>query len=402
MRAARADPEGRHAVIMRQYSAKTFFRNTPNEFLRQYFQRAGIDLDLEWRRLHETDVVHVFTAMERQPEALRSASDRDFRLINDLACEKGIQSILQHAAFTNGDWSKQFAAMGSHYERAMWTFLHEPTVFRIAGTFHEMDRRAAWRRRFVGQRLEIRTDEKASAVFKKRLQLFFRNQGRGRFCHIDYYVRSDPERHCFFAYPEDYASTELGFDDNGRFLQRSRRPAFEIIFVYRPEEGVLELSGRGRKEQIEQLMRIFCTTILNLVDLPADDGLAPFDLEVLKDRTFPFPTDPADRVAAVNLRMLRFELPPPGGRRITVAATTNSCGPRTLHDLVDAAIDSARLPLTKLQVSQAKLQLVFAPADDERPRSLTFEVTYPDRCTLKDDPCDQVAKKYLRRWGIAS
>jgi len=397
-----ADPEGRHAVIMRQYSAKTFLRNTPNELLQQYFQRAGVDLNLEWRRLYETDIIHIFAALERQPEAVRSASDRDFRLINELACQRGVHSILHQAAFSSGDWSDRFAAMGGHYERAMWTFLHEPMVFGIAGTFHEMDRRSAWRRRFVGQRLEVRTDEKASAIFKKKLQLFFRHQGRGRFCHIDYYVRLEPERHCFFAYPEDYADTELGFDDAGHLLQRSRRPAFEMIFVYRPEEGVLELSGRGRKEQIEQLMRIFATTILNLVDLPADNGCVPFDLEVLKDRTFPFPTDPADRVAAVNLRSLRFELPPPGGRRIIVAANSNGCGPRTLHDLVDAAIDKARLPLTQLQVSQARLQLVFAPTDDQRPRTLTFEVTYPDRCTLRDDPCDQVAKKYLRRWGIAS
>jgi hypothetical protein len=387
--------------MTRQYSAKTFLRNTPNDILRQYFEQRQIDLKLEWVRLHETEVNPIFLALEELPERTRSEVDSDFRIINELACDDGVQAILEEAAFWGRDWAEQFASMRNHYERAFWTFLNEPRRFHVAGCFHEMDRLGGWRRRFVGRRLEAQDDEDALAELERRVRLFYRRQGRGRFCHVDYYERRDPERHCYFAYPEDYASTDVGYDENGHFLHRPRRSAFEVIFVYRPEEGVLELHAKGNKRQNAELAEIFCTTILGLVELPDENDRVPFDLTALKNPDFPFTTDPADRIAAVHVRQLRFDLPEPTRGRLTVSAHASDHRPRALRDLVDRAIDRAQMPLDALHVSQAKLRLVFAPRNGERPKTLTFEVTYPDRCTLKDDPHDQIAKKCLRQWGIA-
>jgi len=42
------------------------------------------------------------------------------------------------------------------------------------------------------------------------LREFYRSQGRGRFCHVDYYLRLEPERHCYFAYPEDAVVNNWG------------------------------------------------------------------------------------------------------------------------------------------------------------------------------------------------
>lgn len=391
--------------MARQYSAKTFFRNVPNILLQQYFQSRHIDLDLEWVRLHETDVDPIFLALEQIPEGMRSAIDSDFRMINDLACEAGTLALLEEAAFWGRDRSEQFAGMKTAYERAFWTFLNEPARFRVAGNFHEMDRRGGWRRCFVGHRLETGTDEENLRALEKKLRFFYRRQGRGRFCHVDFYQRRNPERYCYFAYPEDYASTEVGFDDDGRFQHRTHRPAFENIFVYRPEEGVLELTARGNKAQIEQLQEIFCTAILGLVELPDDNGRMPYDLAVLKNRYFPFAADPKDRVAHVEVRQLRLDLPfdrlKGARRRITLTASSLPEASNALHRLVDEAINKENVGLGEALISQAKLRFTFAPVDGERPKTLTFEVTYPDRCTLKDDPHDQIAKKYLKEWGIA-
>lgn len=385
----------------RQYSAKTFLRNVPNDLLKHYFESRCIDLGLEWVRLDETEVNPVFVALEALPATTRSQVDTDFALIHEMACEDGVQVILEEARNWGGDWAEQFAGMRNHYERALWTFLHEPRRFHVAGRFHEMDRFGGWRHRFVGRRLETQDDEETLVAFEKRLQLLYRRQGRGRFCHIDYYERRDPERHCYFAYPEDYASTDVGYDESGRFHHRPRRSAFEVIFVYRPEEGVLELHAKGDKRQNAELAEIFCTTILGLVELPAENARVPFDLTVLKNRDFPFTTDPRDRVAAVHVRQLRFDLPEPTPGRITVSSHASNRSPCALHDLLDEAINQARVSVETMHVSLAKLRFVFAPHNGERPKTLTFEVTYPDRCTLKDDPLDQIAKKYLREWGIA-
>lgn len=384
----------------RHYSARTFLRNTPNRLLREYFEQRRIELPppFAWNMIHETDAERILCfALEKLPVSTRSAVDGDFRQVYALACKRGVLSILEEAGRRGLNLAEQFASLRNHYARAMWTLLNDPDCFRLAGTLHEMDCCGGWRRRFVGRRLEVSCDRKVLALFESKVQLFYRRQGRGRFCHVDSYQRSDPDRYCFFVFPEDYASTELGFGRDGEFLQRTRRPAFELIFVYRPEEGVLELAGEGKVAQVEQLMRMFCTTVLGLLDLPPN-GVVPFDLTVLKDRTFPFATEPADGVSAVHVRLLRFDLGG-GARRITVAASAGPQAPHAVYDLVDETVRKSRLNLQEMHVSQARLQFVFA--NGIGPKSLTFDVTYPDRCTLRDDPCDQIAKRCLKRWGIA-
>lgn len=385
----------------RQYSARTFLRNVPNCLLQKYFEAHGLDIGVSWTVVSETEVEGLFGIMEQFPEEKRSRIDSDFRMINELACERGTLAILEEAGFRGDDLATRFERMKNAYERAFWTFLNEPDCFQMAGCFHEMDRQGGWRRRCVGYHIEAKHDHGALRTFEEELQMVYRRQGRGRFCHVDYYCRQNPERHCYFAYPEDYANTDMGYDEHGQFQRRARRSALEIIFLYRPADGMLDLRGKGNRKQIAEIQKTFGEHILGMEQLPDERERPPYDLEVLKDESFPFSTDPQDRVAAVHVRQLRLCLPGPLKRRITVSAESSRQAPQALHDLLNEAINKTRVPLSQLRVAHAKLRLTFAPEDGERPKTLTFEVAYPDRCTLKDDPHDQVAKKYLQRWGIA-
>jgi len=60
------------------------------------------------------------------------------------------------------------------------------------------------------------------------------------------------------------------------------------------------------------------------------------------------------------------------------------------------------IPLDKTVITRAKIQIQFAGRDGKKGKSLTFEISSPNRCTLKDDPLDQIAKKYLEKWGFVS
>lgn len=388
----------------RQYSAKTFLRNTPNELLKQYFERRKIDLGFDWSNAHETDVEPLFVAFEKLDDGTHSEIDADFRMVYELACEDGVLQIVEQATLWDHDFSAGFHDMRNAYERAFWTFLHEPMVFRTAGRFHEMDRYGGWHRRFVGHRLEARTDEAAVRAFASKLRLFYRKQGRGKHCHVDYYLRQDPQRHCYFAYPEDYANAEIGYDAAGRFQQRARRSAFEIIFVYRPEEGTIEVHARGGNRDLIQLETIFCTNILGLVELPDDSGRVPYDLSVLNELDFAFPVDPALGVNGVELRALRYDLPQDSktgaGRRLLLSVSSRRSAGDALQRMRADAL-SATLRPGDLFPSLARMRMTFRPQNGHRTKALTFEVTYPDRCTLKDDPHDQIARKCLQAWGIA-
>lgn len=125
-----------------------------------------------------------------------------------------------------------------------------------------------------------------------------------------------------------------------------------------------------------------------------------FDLAGLKRRDFPHPTDPEDAIDLVCIKRMRLD--PPGiGRRIILEAGASRTKPNAVYDLLDAALNRENLPLESLFLSQVKFQFIFAARDGKREKKLTFEVSHPDRCTLKDDPHDQIAKKYLKLWKIA-
>ena len=261
-----------------------------------------------------------------------------------------------------------------------------------------MDRVGGWRQRYVGEGLTPAVEEQDKDDLASTVCAFYRKQGRGFHCTVDNYRRENPERHCYFVYPEDYPATEIGYDDEGQLVHWPTRPAFEVIFVYQPQNGFLNISARGKGEEIEELQEIFCQTILGLDQLP-DKRTKHFDLEQLKSKEMRFPTNPTDGVDTVCVRMLRLDVPGSGNRRITFEASSPSDG-KAIYKLIDRALAKQSLSLDDVIVAKAKLQFKFTGKDGKRGKSLTFEISTPDRCTLKDDPMDQIAKKYVERWGF--
>jgi len=391
--------------MARQYSAKTFIRNVPNELLRQYFNGVLIELPVNWDEIGDTDAEPVFDAIEMLDDRQRGTVESDFTEINELAFLPGTLAMLEEAKQRKDDLAEQFDALENHYARAFWTFVNKPEYFYAAGAFHQMDRFGGWWRRFVGKRLEPKTDRKTLEAFSDELKAIYRPQGRGRFCKVDRYQRRAPVRNCFFAYPEDMATSDIGYSEDGNFSRRPRRSALEVIFVYRPESGVVEVHADGGKTLEEDLARAFCVTILGLKGLPEEGDTTPYDLSPLKDTSFRFPTRPRDGIETVELKLLRLDLPtdPKKGtsRRITLSATSLRTAPNAVYMLLGDAIDLKRIKLKDVLLAQAKLTFVFRPRDGKRGKRLTFEVTYPDRCTLKDDRYDQIARRYLKVWGIA-
>src|SRR3972149_4239657 len=107
--------------MARQYSAKTFIRKVPNLLLRQYCERRGICLAINWDILGEPEADVVFDALEALADEQRKGSGSDFTMINELAWGAGIRAILEEATFWGKDWSADFEKMENDYERAFWT-----------------------------------------------------------------------------------------------------------------------------------------------------------------------------------------------------------------------------------------------------------------------------------------
>jgi len=388
--------------MSRNYSPKTFLRRTPNHILKEYFHRKDILKGIDFDKLGETEIDPIFEAMDELSGKQRNNIEADFRQINEMAFEKGILLLIEEAGYDYHkiDLLSAFKPLKNHYEKAFWVFLNHPKVFKVASDFDYMDRTSSWRSRKVGAGLVPAVEEKDKQNLADGVSKFYKKQGRGQRCHVDNYLRQQPERHCYFVYPEDYATTELGFDDEGKFYHRFRKPAFEVIFVYRPESGILEVSAKGGKKVVEALQEILCKTILGLDGLPKLEK-RHFDLSKLNDKTLKFVTEPADGIEKVTLRMLRLDLPGIGNRRITLEASSSN-DEQPVYTLIEKALNKSNIPLDKALITRAKIQIKFAARDGKKGKSLTFEISRPNRWTLKDDPLDQIAKKYIEKWGLIS
>ncbi|MGD1041496.1 MAG: hypothetical protein ABR913_00365 [Sedimentisphaerales bacterium] len=388
--------------MSRNYAPKAFLRQTPNRILKEYFHRKNLLGEIDFDTLGETEIDTIYAAMENLPDKERNSVEADFRQINEMSCEVGVRVLIEEAesVFHKLNVSANLAGMKNHYERAFWIFLNHPEVFGIACDLAYMDGLGSWRSHKVGAGIAPAVTEQDKGKLAEGVSKFYQKQGRGKRCHVDNYLRQQPERHCYFVYPEDFATTEIGYDDKGEFYHRLRKPAFEVIFVYRPDSGVLEVSAKGKKEEIAELQEIFCKTILGLEGLPNLEK-QHFDLSKFKDKALKFVTEPVDGIEKVTITMLRLDLPGGGNRRITLEATS-SRDDQPVYTLIETALNKQNIPLENALITRAKIHIKFAATGGKKGKTLTFEISGSDRCTLKDDPIHQIAKKYLEKWGFVS
>jgi hypothetical protein len=223
-------------------------------------------------------------------------------------------------------------------------------------------------------------------------------QGRGRRCAVEHHLRGG-RYHYFFAYPDDYADIYVGYGEDGGFVRRPQKRAFQVVFVYDPPEGVLDLFAQGVRRLKAVLRTIFCRVILH-TDGAGQCCDPTYDLSILRSRGFQFPTDPADGIEEVRIRRLRLSLGN-GARRI-VLESDPARDAEDVFDMMDEYLTEKCLRHAAAIVTQVTLRFRLAPREDGRPRKFTFDVTFPDSCNLKSLPEDQrlLGEKYLKCWGI--
>jgi len=387
--------------MTRAYAPKTFLRQCPNAVLKMYFETKGIGIEVDWEALTPRKVDPLFDAIEELPDAQRERVERDFRLVFEMATEKGRLLLVEQAEVFGEDLGERFADAENAYEAAMIAFLEHASIFDIASCVHDIFRMGNWRKRTVGERLHATDDPERIQAFEAALKRIYKKQGRGRSCHVDRYQRRDPLRFCYFAYPEDFPTSDVEFDENHNFRRVTRRPALENVFSYDPEAGTLDISATGPKEHKEALAEAFCKHILGLKSLPPEKARPEYTLKPVMDPSFEFPIEPEDGVARVDIKSLRVDYPDPLQTRNTVQTRPNGVG-NAIHESMGRTLNLNTYPLERLHPSRAEVIVEFKPVNGRRAKRLNFSITYPDRCGLGDDPQEQIARQILRRAGIAN
>jgi hypothetical protein len=65
------------------------------------------------------------------------------------------------------------------------------------------------------------------------------------------------------------------------------------------------------------------------------------------------------------------------------------------------ALNEMNLPRENLAVTQATFHAAFETGR-KRPKSVSFTITHPAGCTLRDSDEELTLRRYLRQWQIAS
>lgn len=386
------------------YAPKQFIRQAEIALIREYFAARGELGGLEWDSIKEADADPIHEAWQQLPDTSLERIDSEFRNIFDLASAEGTRTLIEEGQFHRVDLKPELDAREGFLNKAFWTFLRHRGIFDVA---HLLDRSDHLSRRYWRKRKDIpkkQPDLNPTAIteLERALSAYYRErQGRGRRCHVDMYLRGD-RYHYFFAYPQDYADTFVGYDNEGKFERKRQNPAFEVIYIYDPVDGTLDLYAQGGKDIKKDLQELFARTILH-EDLGKEDGDSrPYELNRLRKRDFAFPTDPADRITEVRVKELRLSMIGNARNRVTFEVTPNGAT-EEIHDFIARSLHEQRLPLAMVNVSSAVLQVRFdhnGGGNGRNSKTVTFRISHPDSCNLKDKPEHLVVKQYLKRWGI--
>ena len=384
------------------YAPKLFLRQAENALLKEYFTARGELADIDWDSLKETEMDPVYAAWQALPEEKQEEVEQDFRDIFDLASAEGTRTLIDEGRFHELDLTAELEARDGFLNKAFWVRLKHNDVFDVAHVLDRADHLDGryWRKRKDMPKKQPTVSATATKELGDAIGAYYReNQGRGKWCRVETYLRGN--RHYFFAYPKDYTDTFIGYDDSGHFERRRQNPAFEVVFVYDPADGTLDLYAQGDKNLKQDLQKLFARAILQ-EDLGEENrNSVPYVLDGLKNRGFAFPTDPADGVKDVRVRELRLSIVGNERKRITFEVPPK--GAQTdIHDLVKQALHEQRLPLSMVNVTSAVIQIRInnMSGNGRAEKTVSFRIAAPDSCNLKDKPEHMLARKYLKAWGL--
>lgn len=385
-------------AMTRHYQPRSFFRRMPNRLLGQYFHAKNLLSEVDFSRLQETQTEPIYQAWLELSEDARADMEQQFREIDAIACEAGQRAILDEAEFHGEPLAEQFAKMDGFEEVSFWTFLERPKYWPGSVFFHHADRipNSYWRKRKNLPRVAPAVDDASRHLLEEAVADYFhQHEGRGRHCQVEIYRRKELEY--FFVYPEDFARTSIEWH-GASLKRRAQRAAFEVIFVYSPREGCLDTYVAGSRTTVPELQAIFSQIILRAPLPPDVRDERVYDLNLLKERQFAFVYGPTSGIKDVAVRKLRFSVFPGQNRRIIldVDPTANRTA---IYDLLDEVARS--IPLSRTSITQASMKVTFsAMPGDRRARTRTFDVSWPNSCSLGHDGRDAIIRQVLIASGI--
>lgn len=386
------------------FDPRKVLRQVSNIRLRDFFSHRDELTDVAWDGLEEHQVGPIYDAWQALPDAKRREVHVVLEDIHELADSRGLALLAEEIAWREPSRVSEFDAIEGHADKALWVWLNVPTAFTDAAMFARaiaLSTGRYWEKRNGLPHVNPVVDDEIKERLAEELTGFFGpEQARGHYCHVEHYVRATGQ-HYFFAYLDDYPDQRVSFDDAGQFRRRPERGAFDLVFVFNPSDGTLEMFAQGGRKVRDPLQQRFCKAVLDLDVEPAAPQKPAFEIQMLKNPSFAFTTEPQDGVQETRIRAMRIEPVNAPARSITLRADPKG-NARDIHQCIDAYLNSQQLPRSSFRVTMVTLQITFVPVGNNKPKTLSFDISLPGSSNLKSKPDDvrEIAERLLKRWGI--
>lgn len=378
-----------------QYSHRHFFRQAPNALLQRYFESKSIVFDVDFTAIKENDADSLFNTFIELSDNAQTIVEADFKAISALACEAGIQALIDESAyFKDETFVVGIADIQGFHAKALWAFIEKPNYWHCATMFLHADNVSAsyWKKRINLPQIENDIENEAIDALSHAISgYFYQKEARGKHCKIELYKRHDKEY--LFSYPEDHAKSNVEWISDA-LTSRAFHPAFEIIFVYCAKEGSLDIYAPKNTKSVSELQRLFAKHILN-VDSLSDGGIDKrvYELDSVAERDFEFVILPESGIESAVVTHLRLTLNSQPRKRITLEADTKNTD-NAVYDLLN------ELNLPDHFITQIGVKVTFIPQDNQRARTKRFNITHPNNCALHYEGKDLKIRDMLVASGI--
>ena len=388
-----------------KYAPRNFLRHAPNVLLAEYFHSVGLLEGLDIAGLNETDIEPVFEAWQELPEDTRARIDREFQDVHSMSDEHGLRTVREEARYHGEHLEEWLGESEGFHGQALWALIERRPYFEVALQFKQSDElpRRYWDQRngfpVIPPKDDRDTCDQLAAIFTS----YFKSEGRGNTCTMEVYQRDD--KYYYFAYVEDHAQTLLELHEDA-LRKRVYRPAFDVVFIFSPNQGTLETFYQGSRIVGRALQELFarCVLAVELPVSPKDERV--YDLDRLKQRGFEFVIDPTMGVQGLRVRQLK--LAPPGANK---PRWTIDVDPGRDHDAIYDELDRLFLAAENQtaanrniyalsHVVRAEIRAYFVPSQGRRRSTRTFSLSFPSGCNLDHEGRDASLRQILIDSGI--
>lgn len=225
-------------------------------------------------------------------------------------------------------------------------------------------------------------------IFEKELGEYLTKLAKGNKIHIERYDKENK-----IAYVINYGDylRPLDMFENDNFITRKIRQAKTITLIYYPKLAKLRINCPTAKLQ-DAVIELYSKYILGNEDFfKNSENVKFFDLSriaTMKEEEYTLnPLDGIDKVEITNIKAYLSS-----NKKANISITS----PKDLMKI----IETSKLDFNYINIFSVKIKFKFANSGRNNRR--TIEITEPNISNLNESPRDNLIKKYLKLWEIAS